>query len=285
MTDAHNNLKLDDIFKYYLQYSEHSSKDSTLRHWRNLNNFYKNPQLANVTRQSMRDYVHHRRSMQIDNSTINKEFSSARAAFNFYCADHFLDLKNPFSKFKLQENDHRIRYLTPNEALRLIEVSTPNYFLNLFIRLCLLTGCRTGEILSLTWDRVDFLNKYIVLTKDHTKTKRRRFVALNNDALSILKDHKSTFNHSDYVFFNEKTGTYIKSLKKSFRYYCDLADIHDFRCHDLRHTFASWLVQAGVPLYTVRDLLGHTCITTTERYAHLQNEHLLSALNNLPSFS
>ncbi|MBL2562781.1 site-specific integrase, partial [Klebsiella pneumoniae] len=68
-------------------------------------------------------------------------------------------------------------------------------------------------------------------------------------------------------------------------YYCDLADIHDFRCHDLRHTFASWLVQAGVPLYTVRDLLGHTCITTTERYAHLQNEHLLSALNNLPSFS
>lgn len=278
-------MLLNEYFSYYLKYSEHSSKETTIRHQNHLSVFFQNPYIADITRQSIRDYVHFRRVLQIDNATINRELHSARAAVNFYINDHDIDLKNPFSNFKLPESDPRIRFLTHHEAIKLIDASKDNFYVCLFIRLALLTGCRTGELLKLTWDRVKFDSRYILLTKEHTKTKRRRFVALSDDALAILSQHYNNRESDTFVFFNSRSGTYIKSLKKGFRNACDRAGITDFRAHDLRHTFASWLVQSGVALYTVRDLLGHTCITTTERYAHLQNDHLRNALTVLPDFN
>ncbi len=276
-------MRLNECFAYYLKYSEHTSKETTVRHQNHLDVFFQNPEVVSVTRQSIRDYVHFRRVLQIDNATINRELHSARAAINFYLKDHDIDMKNPFSNFKLPENDPRIRFLTYDEANRLINACTDNYYLHLFVRLALLTGCRTGELLKLSWDRVKFDTRYILLTKDHTKTKRRRFVALCDDAIKILREHYQNRESDEYVFYNKRCNTHIKSLKKGFRYARERAGIEDFVCHDLRHTFASWLVQSGVALYTVRDLLGHSCITTTERYAHLQNDHLRNALNSLPT--
>ncbi|MGY0203179.1 site-specific integrase [Acinetobacter soli] len=276
-------MKLNECFTYYLKYSEHTSKETTVRHQNHLDVFFQDPEVTNVTRQSIRDYVHFRRVFQIDNATINRELHSARAAINFYLKDHDIDMKNPFSNFKLQENDPRIRFLTHQEAYILIKACSDNYYLHLFVRLALLTGCRTGELLKLTWDRVKFDTRYILLTKDHTKTKRRRFVALCDDAIKILHEHYQNRESDEYVFYNKRYNTHIKSLKKGFRYAREKAGIEDFVCHDLRHTFASWLVQSGVALYTVRDLLGHSCITTTERYAHLQNDHLRNALKSLPA--
>lgn len=276
-------MKLNECFTYYLKYSEHTSKETTVRHKNHLDVFFQDPEVANVTRQSIRDYVHFRRVLQIDNATINRELHSARAAINFYLKDHDIDMKNPFSNFKLPENDPRIRFLTYQEAHKLIKACEDNYYLYLFVRLALLTGCRTGELLKLTWDRVKFDTKYILLTKHHTKTKRRRFIALCDDAIQILREHYQNRESDEYVFYNKRYNTHIKSLKKGFRYAREKSGIEDFVCHDLRHTFASWLVQSGVALYTVRDLLGHSCITTTERYAHLQNDHLRHALKALPS--
>ncbi|WP_232457879.1 site-specific integrase [Burkholderia ubonensis] len=72
-----------------------------------------------------------------------------------------------------------------------------------------------------------------------------------------------------FRLFAVASGDRITTIQKGFRAACARAGIDDFRVHDLRHTFASWLVMAGVSLYVVKDLLGHSSITVTERYAHL----------------
>ena len=109
------------------------------------------------------------------------------------------------------------RWLCVSRILVAIQCSD-NYYLHLFVRLALLTGCRTGELLKLTWDRVKFDTRYILLTKDHTKTKRRRFVALCDDAIKILREHYQNRESDEYVFYNKRCNTHIKSLKKGFRY-------------------------------------------------------------------
>ena len=83
-----------------------------------------------------------------------------------------------------------------------------------------------------------------------------------------------------FVFVNYE-GDSIGSIKRSFSTACRRADISDFRIHDLRHTFASWLVTEGVPLLDVSRLLGHSTVKMTERYAHLEKQSLESAVSLL----
>ena len=270
------------VTSYYLHYSPHTSKQRDQYSFTNFFRFYADIEITKITRQSLRDYIHSRRITGVTDATINRELRSLRAAINFYIIDHEITLKNPLANFSLSESEPRIRYLTKSEALRLLQSCQDNYFLKCFVMLALNTGCRSGELLKLTWDRVDFNNGYLVLNRDDTKSKRRRFIALNDASLQLLKMMRKNALSNTWVFYNETTDNHILSLKKGFRLACKNAKIEDLRIHDLRHTFASWLVQSGVPLYTVRDLLGHTCITTTERYAHLQIDNLRDALKSLP---
>lgn len=277
-----NMITLNVVTAYYLEYSEHTSKDRDRYAFINFHKFYGDIQITSITRQSLRDYIHTRRIAKVADATINREFRSLRAAINFYFNDHEIADRNPLSNFSLSESEPRIRFLSRAEASRLIQASTDNYYLNCFIKLALNTGCRSGELLKLTWSRVDFMNRYLILNREDTKSKRRRFIALNEAAMQVLIEMKQQALSNTWVFYNQQTGTHVLSLKKGFRLACESARIDNLRIHDLRHTFASWLVQSGVPLYTVRDLLGHTCITTTERYAHLQIDNLRHALTNLP---
>lgn len=277
-------LTLNAVTSYYLHYSEHTSKDRDKYAYARFELFYGDIEITAITRQSLRDYIHFRRAAGVTDATINREFRSVRAAINFYFNDHEIAHRNPLSNFSLSESEPRIRYLTSSEAKRLIHASKDNYYLNCFIKLALNTGCRSGELLQLSWDRVDFSNCYLILNRENTKSKRRRFIALNETAVQLLHEMKLARANSIWVFYNAETQTHILSLKKGFRLACNMAKIDNLRIHDLRHTFASWLVQSGIPLYTVRDLLGHTCITITERYAHLQIDNLRDALKSLPTF-
>ena len=114
------------------------------------------------------------------------------------------------------------------------------------------------------------------------KTQRARFVALNDVAMQVLEDWRaSCLVESDLVFASPVTRRPFDNIASSWRNLVKDAGIERFRFHDLRHTFASRLVMAGVELYTVGQLLGHQSLETTQRYAHLSPRHEAAAVATL----
>ncbi len=139
---------------------------------------------------------------------------------------------------------------------------------------------RRGEILGLKWERVDLRHGFILL--DITKSGKRREIPLNDTLIELFTDMPHGIE-SVYVFTNEDGDPY-KSVKRSFKTALRRAGIHDFRFHDLRHTFASHLVMAGADITSVKEVLGHKSLEMTMRYAHLAPEHkkrTVSILDNV----
>jgi integrase len=130
------------------------------------------------------------------------------------------------------------------------------------------TGVRRGEAFNLTWADVDLKNKLITVEGDTSKSGQTRHIPLNREALDTLTKWKEQGAGKGFVFPG-RSGNRLDNVKKSWAGLLALAKIERFRWHDLRHTFASKLVMAGVPLNTVRDLMGHSDIKMTLRYAHL----------------
>ena len=180
---------------------------------------------------------------------------------------------------------HRVRWITHEEARRLIEAcrDSKTEYLADFVVFGLNTGMRKQEILGLEWSRVDLANRLIYLRPEDTKGKRSVGIPTNAAVRSILsarlEQRMRSDNPSPWVF--HKAGSRVGDVTNGFRLACKRAGIEDFHPHDLRHTCAAWLVSAGVPLSEVRDLLGHSSVTVTERYAHLCPERVREAVTVL----
>ncbi|WP_228198139.1 site-specific integrase [Acinetobacter ursingii] len=144
------------------------------------------------------------------------------------------------------------------------------------------TGCRSGELLSLTWDNVFINEKYFIIRNSLSKNKKTVFKPLNDVSIYALLRLK---RHKKFVFYNEKTDNRFKSFYKGFKCAVNRAEIGHVRIHDLRHTFASFLIKQGIPLYHVSQLLGHSDVRITQRYAHLAPENLHECLNVLPQLT
>ena len=143
--------------------------------------------------------------------------------------------------------------------------------------LSLNTGLRRGEVFSLTWNSVNFQTKTLTVEGTTAKSGQTRHIPLNDEALDVLRQWRNPTNKEALVFPG-KNGTRLNNVRKSWAGALKMASIIGFRWHDLRHDFASKLVMAGVPLNTVRDLLGHADLTTTLRYAHLAPDHRAQAV-------
>jgi integrase len=141
------------------------------------------------------------------------------------------------------------------------------------------TGIRWGELTSLTWDVVDMEKALLTVIGKTAKSGKTRHVPLNAIALNALKEWQKQSGGA--VVFPGRNGNTLDNVNKSWHAVLDTAGIKNFRWHDTRHHFASWLVMAGVDLNTVRDLLGHSDMKMTLRYAHLAPEHKASAVAKL----
>ncbi|MBF0516708.1 MAG: site-specific integrase [Nitrospirae bacterium] len=115
---------------------------------------------------------------------------------------------------------------------------------------------------------------------DRTKNGEHRDIPINDDLKAVLQSISRRLD-VPYVFFDDTTGKPFNDVKRSFQTACRRAGISDFHFHDLRHTFASHLVMAGVDITTVSKLLGHKSLTMTLRYSHLSPNHLQNAVNVL----
>ncbi|ROL66736.1 integrase [Pseudomonas protegens] len=130
------------------------------------------------------------------------------------------------------------------------------------------TGMRRGELFDLKWSAVNFQTKTITVAGATTKTSDTRHIPMNKETVAVLEGWKKQAGKSRYVFPSQEGGR-LEDVKSAWLKLLERAEIEGFRWHDMRHDFASRLVMAGVPLNTVRDLLGHADIKMTLRYAHL----------------
>lgn len=178
----------------------------------------------------------------------------------------------------LPVNNARVRYLTREELKRLIECCNPD--LRAMVILAVNTGMRKGELLNLKWQEIDLINGFLHILESKNNT--RRTVPLNDTALNVLKALPARID-GGFVFFNKRTGSAIKDVKKAFNNALVRAKILDFRFHDLRHCAGSYLAMSGVDLRTIQEILGHKTLAMTIRYSHLSPLHTKKAVTLLES--
>ncbi|MBK1633764.1 recombinase XerD [Thiohalocapsa halophila] len=264
------------------------SEETVRMHVRRLRAHFAEQVMNTLTAADVGEYIQIRKAEEVSNSTINRELEVLSAAITYAVREWAWQLPNPVSGRMLKEPEGRLRWVTKAQAAALIRAAeaaagkAPH--LAPLITLALHTGMRRGELLGLEWSRVDLPSAVIYLEADHTKTARRRTVPLNAVARgAIMQQARFRAAHcpdARWVFCT-RGGEHIASVKTAFKRACERAGIEDFRFHDLRHTCAAWLVQSGVPLTEVRDVLGHSTINMTERYAHLAPENTRAALARL----
>ena len=247
---------------------------------RALRRYFQGRIMHEVTPADIRAYVSARRSEGVTNSTINRDLALLSSAIGYANAEWDWRLPNPVKGRRLPESEGRVRWITIDEAHRLIAAASKarkTQFLADFIVVALYTGCRKEELLGLECKRVDLKHRLVHLEGRHTKAGKRRSIPLAGEArAALLRRFRFRAEHcpdSPWVFAR-KDGTRGHDLRDSFSAACREAGIEDFTIHDLRHTCAAWLVSAGAPLAEIRDLLGHSTILMTERYAHLSPDNL-----------
>jgi integrase len=211
--------------------------------------------------------------------TCNRSLILVRYAFNLALRWEIPGVKVNPSKDVPLFDDHdgkRERYLTQEETQRLFDAvqQSDNPMLQFIIPMLILTGARKREVLGAKWEDFDLDRRQWRIPT--TKAGRPRYVPMSNGVLTLL----ANVPHDDqcpYVFANPKTKKPYCAVFNSWNTARKKAGLSEVRIHDLRHSFASFLVNAGRSIYEVQKILGHTQIKTTQRYAHLSQDTLLDA--------
>lgn len=256
-----------------------------------LREFFDGKDLRSLGAKDVRAYIQHRQAKKIGPATINRELGLLSAALNWAKRDLEWQLPNPVMGRLLRAPEGRLRWLSREEAERLVNAARGQprapYLVD-FLELALHTGMRRGEILGLEWQRVDLKEGLIYFRGIHQKNGKLGSVPLNETAKAALA-RRETFRrahcpHTRWVFAH-KDGSRIQAVKRAFSAACATAGIEDFRIHDLRHCCAAWLVQAGVSIRAVAELLRHDDIRVTMRYAHMAPETVRAAVSVLDAES
>ena len=165
--------------------------------------------------------------------------------------------------------NQRVRWITREEADRLL-AELPEH-LSVMARFTLATGLRRANVTGLEWSQIDMPRRVAWIHPDQAKARKAIGIPLNADALDVLrrqigKDDRWVFIYRGQPIEQCSTAAWYKALER--------AGIEDFRWHDLRHTWASWHVQAGTPLHALQEMGGWSSFDMVRRYAHLAPEHL-----------
>ena len=232
--------------------------------------FLYNRELSGITSWSIESWRTKRLRSGISKSTVNRDINSLRGALTKAVKWKHID-HHPLSELDSIKVDkkRKPRYLsdTEREALQHAITSAPDY-LQAMVSIGLNTGLRRGELFHLEWSDIDFSTKTVTIRGEGAKSGQTRHIPLNATVLHCLNWWRDKARPSHLLFANRKDEPY-DNVKRSWASLIKAAGIERFRFHDMRHDFASRLVMQGVPLNTVRDLLGHASIETTLIYAHL----------------
>ncbi len=228
--------------------------------------------ISEVTPSIINKFKVTRREEGVKSGTINRDLSILKNCFNIAMKQWEWVNTNPVTRIAMEkEPPGRIRFLTDEEFERLCD-ACPEW-LKPIVLTARHTGMRKENILSLQWNQVDLFRR--VITLEQTKNNERLCIPINDTLMELFKKlAKVRHIKSQYVFFHPNAqkknakgifnGKRYYELKTSFRKALKKAGIENFRFHDLRHCFASDLVQRGVDLHVVQTLLGHKSERMTE---------------------
>jgi integrase len=270
--------------------------------------------LTEIDRLEIEKWRSRRQQEGLKPSSINRQFNDLRACLNRAFEWGMIDTM-PVEKVKpfKVDNQSKVRFLSPDEEAglrreldareklilvnrsnanitrkehgseQLVDVADLNFVDHLkpAVLISLNTGVRRGELFSLKWRDVDLPHNILTVVGETAKSGKTRHVPMNIEASTIIQRWRTQCPLDETYVFSNKIGEPMHDARSSWSKVLSGAGIKDFRWHDLRHTFASKLVMAGVDLNTVRELLGHSDYKMTLRYAHLAPEHKAAAVGKL----
>ena len=231
--------------------------------------------MTEITRQDVEEFQANFVRAGYKPASVNRYLALVKHIFNLAEKWEIIDKSPARNVVKLEENNQKERYLSQEETQRLLHELTncqSKVFPDL-IEFLILTGARKSEAAQARWVDVDFERG--IWTIPLSKSGKARYVPLSSSAIQVLKRRKGSEN--EYIFPNPKTGQPMRHFHNTWDRIRKRAGIPDVRIHDLRHNFASLLINSGRSLYEVQKLLGHADISTTQRYAHLTQDTLRDA--------
>ena len=232
--------------------------------------------LIDIDREAIRDLAKEK-ALTAKSSTVNRYLALIRAIFRRAAFEWQWIDKPPHIRL-MHEPSRRVRWLTADQARILMDELPEHQRHPMFFALA--TGLRAGNVLNLRWDQIDLKRRVCWFFGDQTKNGEDITISLNDSAMSVLYARRNI--HSEYVFTYQ--GKPIKRLTTRAWYRAlKRAKIENFRWHDLRHTWASWLVQEGVPLYALQEMGGWKTAGMVRKYAHLSPAHNLKYAQKIDS--
>jgi len=266
---------------YYLPHAKQRK-----RSWRNDEEMHRlrvsprfgGTRLDRITRREVQAWLNELQEGGLAPATCDHHAKLLRQALNLAVEWELIKV-NPVTGIKLFHADNRVeRLMAPEEVQRLLSAldRKPDSVAYQAVRFLLFTGARVNEALHARWADIDRKNRTWVIQATNSKSKRRRAVPLNDAALGVL-DRLHSQGKSEWLFTSSRGGDRLTTINKVWQRLRREAELEHIRLHDLRHQFASFLVNSGRTLYEVQQILGHSDPTVTQRYAHLSTRTLQDA--------
>jgi integrase len=258
-------ISLSELGQKYLAYAK-THKRSWVRDeqmLKQLREHFGDVRLGSISAIGVEEYQQ-RRIAKARPATVNREVALLKHMFNAAQKWELFRGANPVRWVKLLAEDNlKYRSISEDDESGLLGAASP--YLRELMLFALNTGLRFGDMVKLRWEEVDRDAKRVSIYAE--KTRRRLIVPLNVSASEII-ERRWAAQHGPYVFWNPATGDRFYDLKLGFKAALKRAGLSGITWHTFRHTFATRLIARGVDLVTVKELLGHSTITVTMRYAH-----------------
>ncbi|MDA3861044.1 MAG: site-specific integrase [Melioribacteraceae bacterium] len=265
---------------FVFQFLKYAEIIYSVNHWKSLRStfneatlYFGNVSIAELTVPKLQEYFNYRLT-KLSTYTVKRDIANFGSAFKWGIAQNYLSI-SPTSKIKKPKLPEKQPLYFSNIEFNQFLLSIDNEDYKDLVMLAVNTGLRQMELLTLTKGQID-LNVGIITLDNRThvtKSKKIRVVPLNERAKEVL--NKRIALDKIFPFSQHQTTKLMRKYRKKSNIRPELT------FHSLRHTFASWLVQKGVPILNVSKLLGHSDVKTTQIYAHVSNSELMSSVEML----
>jgi len=271
-------VSLNELWERYIGYAK-AHKRSWKRDeqmYAQLSGFFGPVPLDAITPLKVEVFQQHR-AQEVTPASVNREVALLKHMFNVAERWDLYHGRNPVKLVRfLPENN--LQFLTLSEEHeKALLACCPSYLQDMIV-FALNTGLRSGDVFNLTWEEVDLDQRRLNVLMQ--KTLRPISLPINDAAFNVLKAWHG-IRKCPYVFYNQITGDRFRDLKAGFKMACRRAGLEGITWHTLRHTFASRLIRSGTDIVTVKELLGHSTIVVTMRYAHTNDETKTRAVNGI----